>query len=244
MSLNVYQSRIDDLTRQVNNLKKQKTDAEETIKQNQEINSLTPTNASSDDYKRDIEIMKLNKQIEGWDDAIKRNKSEIERLQRKELSAIEKTANRLQEARTSTITNRVDLHNLGVGLEEFKKQIAASRATPSTPTKSTTFTERLTQRFTRTAAPIPAAVASRLNIEDIDAQLANISLADATRGSVRELTAEEREKIAEEMENFGGSRRKCSRRRTNKKTKRRKTNKRNRRNSRKRSYKKSKKYLK
>lgn len=217
MSLNVNQPRIDDLTRQVNNLKKQKTDAEETIKRNQGINSLLNT-ATPDDKKRDIEIMKLNKQIEGWDDAIKRNISEIERLQRRELSATEKTANRLQEARTSTITNRVELHNLGVGLQEFNKQIAASRATPSTPTKSTTFTERLT---------------SRLNIED---ELADISLAEAVNGktAVRELTAAEMAKLDDMLADLEGGKRKRSRRRkTN--TKRRKTNKRNRRNSRKRS---------
>lgn len=223
MSLNVNQPRIDDLIRQVNNLKKLKKNAEETIKRNQGINSLSIGRATQADYKRDVEIMNLNKQIEGWDAAIKRNQSEIERLQKKELSAAEITANRLQEARTSTITNRVELHNLETGLEEFKKQIAASRATPSTPN---TFMGRITQRFTGTKE-LPK------GIED---ELAGISLAEAVREPVRELTEAEKEALAEQIANLGGGKRKRSRRRkTNKKTKRRKTNKRN---------KKSKKYLK
>lgn len=230
MSLNVNQPRIDDLIRRNNDLKKLKKDAEETIKRNQQINSLSFGRATPADYKRDIEIMNLNKQIEGWDAAIKRNQSEIERLQRRELSAAEITANRLQAARTSTITNRVELGKLETGLEEFKKQIAASRATPSTPN---TFMGRITQRFTGTKE-LPK------GIED---ELAGISLAEATelvrepvREPVRELTEAEKEALAEQIANLGGGKRKRSRRRkTNKKTKRRKTNKRN---------KKSKKYLK
>jgi hypothetical protein len=136
----------------------------------------------------------------------------------------EKFGRRLEVARGT--------QGLAAGLEKFKKDIAASRATPSTPTKSTTFTERITKRITK-AAPIPAAVASRLNIED---ELDNISLAEAVNGktAVRELTEAEMEEMEKQLENFGGGRRKRSRRRkTN--TKRRKTYKRSRRNSRKRS---------
>lgn len=136
----------------------------------------------------------------------------------------EKFGRRLEVARGT--------QGLAAGLEKFKKDIAASRATPSTPTKSTTFTERITKRITK-AAPIPAAVASRLNIED---ELANISLGEALNRP-RELTEAEMAKLDDMLADLEGGRRKRSRRRkTN--TKRRKTNKRNRRNSRKRSYKK------
>lgn len=133
----------------------------------------------------------------------------------------EKFGRRLEVARGT--------QGLAAGLEKFKKDIAASRATPSTPTKSTTFTERITKRITK-AAPIPAAVASRLNIED---ELANISLGEALNRP-RELTEAEMAKLDDMLADLEGGRRKRSRRRkTN--TKRRKTNKRNRRNSRKRS---------
>jgi hypothetical protein len=122
----------------------------------------------------------------------------------------EKFGRRLEVARGT--------QGLAAGLEKFKKDIAASRATPSTPATPTTFMERIT---------------SRLNIED---ELADISLAEAVsrKTAVRELTAAEMEEMEKQLENFGGGRRKRSRRRkTN--TKRRKTNKRSRRNSRKRS---------